>query len=1005
MLGASIKRILFALIILSVIGFLGVNLVEAEDYPFGVYGSFESPDIDTNPGRDSLYRQIAACGFNHVFVGIDSTYKDFTSIDSAGLKAYFVEQSKCVAYWYSTGHYTKWEAEGTEIAGYSLQSYGGSDSNGIMIWRTSQDSAGVVLKGPIRGEPSDTGYYQCHTYQWNWDTLGVSWIASFRMKINDNSGADSVAKITLFIMKSNGEWYDSSLVLLSNNFPNNEDTNFTMKYSFNGLVSWVLGKVKYEIYWFNTRDLYIDKIEVFDDSIGVEIASETDLVANSIKNYAGGFKDSNQVAGFLLADEPPTIDRLNTYRFVDSLLERVCDSLQVNNLRGITAYAENLSNVAPPRAKYFLEISKPYIFMNDIYPLYYEWEAFSMQEKIDKLCEILDTLRRETISEQKEFYYISQAFGYTDSTWINPTPNEMECFMNLGLAYKTDGIVLFNYNDSYDSVIIGLVDSDNNFSPRENWYRVQAISPKVKFIGSILRELTWQGTCLASSDDSLELIGCGAGYIDSLRAHNSADTIHYVQVGFFEDQTADTSCFMLVNRECDSLGGANYDVFLNEGPYRVREIYTDSVVGEVCGNGDYFTVYLGPGEGKLFRLEPRERIIRVRDDYEYIQEAIYASCDGDTVLVEPDTFPENINFLGKAITLASHFILDDHDSALIDSTVIDGSGALNQDSASVVTFNSKEDSASVLIGFTLTGGAGTKVSTVGPKTYYDGGGIYCDSSSPLIVSNKIVDNNVYKAGSTVYGRGGGINGRQNSNPRVINNLVSDNSADNGFGGGIYFEGSYAGEPIIIGNTIAGNEGGGIVIDGTYPLIANNIVVRNVNGYGVNFVTEPGNSIVSYNDVWNNLNDNFYNCPSGVGSMDTVNFNGTPCDTFFNVVQQPMFVDSTSDYHLQESSPCINAGGDGYVTDIYFDFDLNDRAIGCHVDMGAYEFWYLCGDANGDGDVSVTDVTYLINYLFKGGDPPHPMQAGDTNCDGRVSVSDNVYLINYLFKGGPPPCDN
>jgi hypothetical protein len=62
----------------------------------------------------------------------------------------------------------------------------------------------------------------------------------------------------------------------------------------------------------------------------------------------------------------------------------------------------------------------------------------------------------------------------------------------------------------------------------------------------------------------------------------------------------------------------------------------------------------------------------------------------------------------------------------------------------------------------------------------------------------------------------------------------------------------------------------------------------------------------------------------------------------------------------------------------------------------------CGDANADGSVSVSDVVYLINYLFKGGPAPKPWESGEANCDGNVSVSDVVYLINYLFKGGPPP---
>jgi hypothetical protein len=68
----------------------------------------------------------------------------------------------------------------------------------------------------------------------------------------------------------------------------------------------------------------------------------------------------------------------------------------------------------------------------------------------------------------------------------------------------------------------------------------------------------------------------------------------------------------------------------------------------------------------------------------------------------------------------------------------------------------------------------------------------------------------------------------------------------------------------------------------------------------------------------------------------------------------------------------------------------------------YPITVICGDANSDEIVNVGDVVYVINYLFKSGPTPDPIQAADTNCDGVVDVGDVVYLINYLFKGGLPP---
>ncbi len=67
--------------------------------------------------------------------------------------------------------------------------------------------------------------------------------------------------------------------------------------------------------------------------------------------------------------------------------------------------------------------------------------------------------------------------------------------------------------------------------------------------------------------------------------------------------------------------------------------------------------------------------------------------------------------------------------------------------------------------------------------------------------------------------------------------------------------------------------------------------------------------------------------------------------------------------------------------------------------------FIRGDTNSDDKLSLGDIVFLINYLFKGGPAPEHSQSGDANYDGKVSLSDIVYLINYLFKGGPVLCVN
>ncbi len=72
-------------------------------------------------------------------------------------------------------------------------------------------------------------------------------------------------------------------------------------------------------------------------------------------------------------------------------------------------------------------------------------------------------------------------------------------------------------------------------------------------------------------------------------------------------------------------------------------------------------------------------------------------------------------------------------------------------------------------------------------------------------------------------------------------------------------------------------------------------------------------------------------------------------------------------------------------------------------FAAYLLSYLCGDANSDGTVNISDAVFLIAYIFAGGSAPDPLAAGDANRNGAVNISDAVYLIAYIFAGGPAPC--
>ena len=104
-------------------------------------------------------------------------------------------------------------------------------------------------------------------------------------------------------------------------------------------------------------------------------------------------------------------------------------------------------------------------------------------------------------------------------------------------------------------------------------------------------------------------------------------------------------------------------------------------------------------------------IKNVPSQYSTIQAGINAAVDGDTILVAPGTYFENIQFRGKNIVVTSTFY-QSMNLSLIASTIINGSTPLNSDSASCVRITSElssayNDSLAVLQGFTITGGEGT----------------------------------------------------------------------------------------------------------------------------------------------------------------------------------------------------------------------------------------------------------------------------------------------------------
>jgi len=144
-----------------------------------------------------------------------------------------------------------------------------------------------------------------------------------------------------------------------------------------------------------------------------------------------------------------------------------------------------------------------------------------------------------------------------------------------------------------------------------------------------------------------------------------------------------------------------------------------------------------------------------------IQSAIDMAQTGDTVLVEPGEYviTEPITFRGKAITVKSEAGPDE-------TTIRMGTPSVTN-RGTVVIFESGETTASVLDGFTITGGRGSLLPSYDPR---GAGGILFSASSGTVRNCTVVEN------TTEMGAGVVAVGSSGASATLTNCIIRRNSA-------------------------------------------------------------------------------------------------------------------------------------------------------------------------------------------------------------------------------------
>ena len=423
-------------------------------------------------------------------------------------------------------------------------------------------------------------------------------------------------------------------------------------------------------------------------------------------------------------------------------------------------------------------------------------------------------------------------------------------------------------------------------------------------------------------------------------------------------------------------------------------------------------------------------IIHVPGDFTTIQEGIDNAVNGDTVLVAAGTYTGNGNrdlFFGN-----KNLVLLSEDGPT--STIIDCGGTSFESHVGIV-INNGQDSSSVIDGFTIRNAF---------DTTWNAAAIVCDSATPTIRNSIITDNmcsGIYS--SKIHSRRIRI-----ENCQIIGNslsgLVTNYSTSAYISNSIFINNGYSGAFIHTSASTPTEVYYSLFFrNGTYGLsvlqdlswenirISNNTFVENNVGLLIDTYSPknrkeslPANRLQAVTEVNNNIaafntdkGISFYASPSGYGYDVLCNnaygnpngdFHMFPPDTFFyqgdsfgNISLDPLFCDSTIiDFHIDAQSPCAQTNNS--CGTLIGAFDVNCGF--CCENRGNVD-----NTIGASGPVDVSDLTYLIAYLFQGGSPPPCIEEGNvdrvTGPSGPIDVSDVTYLTSFLFQGGspPPPC--
>jgi hypothetical protein len=635
------QRIALIVIVLAI---LSIKPILAQKFNYGVY-------LDKGDSTNSeIYKLVDALKMNTIVQYVNGWDTDQQNM----LKKYDIVAVKNsgpedAILHYSSGYYTKWEAE-ARGNGTGMKSTFGSSINykNSECWTSGVSSNNIgatLLTGPSYRQdkkyrliymPDSTISYTLRT------RLAASDLIPFEGEPND-----PVCKISVvFKYKRDGEVKIDTLeedTLLVSFFNDDNFKNVEMIYSYpanfeqyNEKMSGLNEKefndyddtesgmgIQFQVIWYGKKQLYVDKFEVYDNAIGITISNNFNRVDSLVRKLVNTFNFNDSINGwhnikyFFNVNEPQTIDQYTPTRMVDSILQGI-----TNVPRGIAEFypqyggGRNGDNTIQK----YKEMVNPAKIMMEFINYYLEPTTVDEYERQRWLLHELDSLSPNFWYEPMIAEPRTNRTDPNSRCWLRMPENpELNASIMLALAHGAKGVIVWkmshgwyvyetNCGDSIFYKVLVDIDAAGNILEKNPlyYYFRDEFGPRITgILGKTLIDLTYTKEYLNIEYQEHALPKYLGNSADYLSVQHFGMSYHW-HAGFFGNLNyPDNKYFLLTNLRINTpvvakLNLTNTTGYSNMGIRNIEDPF-DSLNRTITTSQMIYTQF-SAGEGRLYQV-------------------------------------------------------------------------------------------------------------------------------------------------------------------------------------------------------------------------------------------------------------------------------------------------------------------------------------------------------------------------------------------------------------------